>query len=141
MGTPEKVESFEDLGNPYPAPTSYKERGRHLSCEFRECGVVVRAGTSLQQFSNRREQPIQGQLDQEIQGTEKAPEELPKANYPDWYTNTTGFSRPVGSGGYIGLRHEVRNFFDQVQGQVHVTGSDEPPHEGGIQLEDETRRR
>jgi len=132
MGTPEKFESFQDLGNPYPAPTSYKERRRHLSCEFGERGVVVRAGASLQQLSNRREQSIQGQLDKTIQGVEEAPEELPKAYNPDWYTNATGFSRPVGSGGYTGLRHEVRNLTDQVQGQVHATGSDEPTHKGGV---------
>lgn len=128
MGTLKEAESFEDIGNPYPAPTSYKERRRHLSCEFGERGVVVRAGTSLQQFNNRRVEPIQGQLDKTIQGTEETPEELSKTHNLNWYTNTTGFGRPVGSGGYIGSRHEVRNLSDQVQGQVHVTRSNEPPY-------------
>lgn len=139
MGTSETLESFKDIGNPYPAPSSHKNLSGHLSCEFGERGVVVRAGSKVQQSSNRREQSLQGSIDQEIQSAEEELKEFPKTYNPDWYTDTTGYGRSVGSGGYLGPRHEVRNQLDEIPRSVSAARSDEPTHKSCVLLETKTR--
>ena len=139
MGASETLESFKNIGNPYPTPTSYKDRRRHLSCEFGERGVVVRAGSKVQQSSDRRKQSFQGPLYQEIQSAEEELKELPKTYNPDWYSNTTGYGRSVGTGGYLGPRHEVRNQSDTIQRHLSTTRSDEPTHKSCVLLETKTR--
>lgn len=81
---------------------------------------------------NRREQSLQGPIDQEIQSAEEELKEFPKTYNPDWYTDTTGYGRSVGSGGYLGPRHEVRNVSDTVPRQVHAARPDEPPYTRGV---------
>ena len=139
MGALETPESFKDFGNPYPAPTSHESRRGHLSCEFGECGVVVRAGTKVQQSGDRREQSIQRSVDQKIQGVEETSKEFSTSHNTDGNTDTTGNGRSLVTSWHIGLGLKTANKPDKVSGHLPTARSDEPTHKSCILLETKTR--
>jgi hypothetical protein len=138
MGTPKTPKSSKDIGKPNTTFISVEEFFEYIRCKSRKFDVAMRTARDeqIQEPNHRREQPIQRSIDQTIQSSKETSKKLQSTYYPYWYANTTGSSGSMVPGWHLGFGPTLGNKPNQVQGQVHDAGSDEPPNQSYIQLED-----
>ena len=111
---------------------------RHLRGQLGELRMAARNWRDVPESGDRREQPVQGSVYQAIQGVEKTLKTIPAQNHSNRHTYATGHWGSLGTGWHFRPWVEDGDKPDQVQGQVHDAGSNEPPNKGGVQLEAET---
>ena len=139
MGTLTKADIIQSIRDACSEIVCISDELDNLRRQLGELGMALRDWDEVRQPSDRREQSFQGPLDQEIQSAEEELKELPKTYNPDWYSNTTGYGRSVGTGGYLGPRHEVRNQPYTIPRYLPAAGPNKPTHKSCVLLETKTR--
>jgi len=137
MGTFKTFDNIQSDGDTRTEDERLEEFFAYIRRKSREFDLAFGAEhQEFRQSHHRREQSIQRPSDQAFQSSEEALKKLQTSYYPYWYAHSTGSSGFMGTSWHLGSGATLGNKPDKVQGQVHATGSNEPPDTSYIQLED-----
>ena len=138
MGAPTYVEMIQGIGHCVTEIGRIEAELRHLRSQLGELRMAARNWRDVPEFSDRREQPVQGSEHKTLQSLEEALAYVRSQVNPDRDSLAAISGRPVVAGWYSGSRSTIGDKPYQVPRQVYDTGSNESTHAGGIQLEAET---
>ena len=133
-----KTQIIQSIGYAVTEISRLEAELSYLRGQLGELSLVVRDWYEVQQSGDRREQPVQRSEYQAFQSAKEASKIIPAQTNLDWNTEPPRDQRPVGAVWHSGSWRTPRDKPNEVQGQVHAAGSDEPTHAGGVQLEAET---
>ena len=128
----------KDLGYTKAEVRGIKKFFEHLRREFGEYSVVIRTttGQEIQISSIGRELEMEGSVNETVQSLEEALTYIRAQIDSDRNPEPTGHWGSVGAVWHSGSWRTPRDKPNEVQGQVSSTGSNEPPDQSYIQLED-----
>ena len=107
MGASEALQGGEGDGDTQAKADSIGKFIEHLHNQSREFGVAVGMWENVRLPNHRREQSVQGPVDETIQSTEETFKKLQEKVNPDWNSESTGTARFVVTGRYTGFRTEA----------------------------------
>lgn len=103
VGTFSTSESSKDYGYAKAKTDSIRKFVEHLRDQSREFGVAVGMWEDIRLSNIRREQPIQGPINETVQSLKEAFEIFQASFDSNWNSESTGTTRPMESGRDIGL--------------------------------------
>lgn len=115
MGTSKRSKNRKGSRNTQAKNRRAEELIADLHRQLGEFSLVIGAEfAKFRESSDRREQSVQGSVNQTIQGTQEAPKELQAASNIDGHTYAAGIARFVESGGNTGFRCTPGNKPDKI---------------------------
>ena len=107
MGASEALQGGEGDGDTQAKADSIGKFIEHLHNQSREFGVAVGMWENVRLPNHRREQSVQGPINEAIQSTEKTFKKLQEKVDSNWNSEPTGTARFVVTGRYTGFRTEA----------------------------------
>ena len=92
MGTPKTLKDSQGNGVSSESFDSVEEFFEYVRSQSRKFDMAMRAARDeqVQESNHRREQSVQGSVDEAIQSAEETLKELRETYYPYWYTYPSG---------------------------------------------------
>lgn len=103
VGTPSTSQSSKNYGDTQAKADSIRKFVKHLRDQSREFGVAVGMWENVRLSDNRREQSVQGPINETIQSTKEALKKLQAKIDSNRNSESTGTTRPMEPSRYTGL--------------------------------------